>query len=84
MSGQSQQQRVFITAAAQGIGRGIARAFVAAGARVHICDIDQDALNAMAAESDQISCSLTDVGMKLRSKPSSVKVLSNWAALMCW
>lgn len=62
MSGQSQQQRVFITAAAQGIGRGIARAFVAAGARVHICDIDQDALNAMAAESDQISCSLTDVG----------------------
>ena len=56
------QQRVFITAAAQGIGRGIARAFVASGARVHICDIDQQALDAMAAESEQISCSLTDVG----------------------
>mgnify|MGYP000138529506 CR=1 FL=1 len=62
MSEMSQQQRVFITAAAQGIGRAIARGFIAAGARVHICDIDQDALNAMAEESDQISCSLTDVG----------------------
>jgi NAD(P)-dependent dehydrogenase (short-subunit alcohol dehydrogenase family) len=40
------QQRVIITAAASGIGRVIAAAFVGRGDRVHICDIDQDALSA--------------------------------------
>lgn len=37
-------QRVIITAAAAGIGRSIAAAFVAGGARVHICDVDTNAL----------------------------------------
>jgi NAD(P)-dependent dehydrogenase (short-subunit alcohol dehydrogenase family) len=36
--------RVMITAAATGIGRAIARAFHADGARVHICDVNEDAL----------------------------------------
>lgn len=38
------QQRVMITAAADGIGRSIAKAFAAEGARVHICDVNDKAL----------------------------------------
>jgi NAD(P)-dependent dehydrogenase (short-subunit alcohol dehydrogenase family) len=41
-------QRVLITAGASGIGREIARAFAANGARVFVCDIDADALAAFA------------------------------------
>lgn len=37
-------QRVMITAAADGIGRAIAEAFAATGARVHICDVNEEAL----------------------------------------
>lgn len=36
--------RVIVTAAAAGIGREVARAFVHEGARVHICDVDRTAL----------------------------------------
>ena len=37
-------QRVIITAAAAGIGRVIAEAFIAQGARVHLCDVNDAAL----------------------------------------
>jgi NAD(P)-dependent dehydrogenase (short-subunit alcohol dehydrogenase family) len=37
-------QRVMITAAADGIGRAIAKAFAAEGAKVHICDVNDEAL----------------------------------------
>ena len=40
----SVQQRVVITAAAAGIGRAIAAAFHGAGAVVHLCDVDETAL----------------------------------------
>ena len=43
-------QRVLITAGAAGIGREFARAFAATGARVFVCDIDNDALDAIAKE----------------------------------
>lgn len=39
-------QRVLITAAATGIGRSIAEAFVRGGANVHICDVNQAAVDA--------------------------------------
>ncbi len=42
-------QRVIITAAAGGIGRAIAEAFVAAGATVHLCDVDEVALEEVRA-----------------------------------
>ena len=35
-------QRVLITAGAAGIGREFARAFAANGAKVFVCDIDDD------------------------------------------
>jgi NAD(P)-dependent dehydrogenase (short-subunit alcohol dehydrogenase family) len=43
-------QRVLITAGAAGIGREFARAFAATGARVFVCDIDANALDAIAKE----------------------------------
>ena len=39
--------RVLVTAGAGGIGRVIAQTFVEHGARVHVCDVDQDALRAL-------------------------------------
>jgi NAD(P)-dependent dehydrogenase (short-subunit alcohol dehydrogenase family) len=43
-------QRVLVTAGASGIGKEIARAFVATGAEVCVCDIDTKALAAVASE----------------------------------
>lgn len=54
-------QRVIITAGAAGIGLAIARAFQAAGAQVHICDNDAEALAAIAASDPEIGTGLADV-----------------------
>ncbi|MCB0082872.1 MAG: SDR family oxidoreductase [Caldilineaceae bacterium] len=53
--------RVLVTAAASGIGRTIAQAFVENGARVHICDINSDDLQSCAAELPNIGTSKADV-----------------------
>ena len=42
--------RVVVTAGAAGIGRAITRTFLEHGARVHICDVDDKALQDLAAE----------------------------------
>jgi NAD(P)-dependent dehydrogenase (short-subunit alcohol dehydrogenase family) len=54
-------QRVLVTAGAGGIGRAIAMAFVSAGARVHVCDIDESALDALRAQQPGISTSVCDI-----------------------
>ena len=54
--------RVVITGAATGIGRTVAERFVEAGAGVHICDIDADALAAAEEDVPGISATLADVG----------------------
>lgn len=43
-------QRVLVTAGASGIGREIARAFAANGAKVFVCDIDSKGLETLAQE----------------------------------
>jgi NAD(P)-dependent dehydrogenase (short-subunit alcohol dehydrogenase family) len=53
--------RVLVTAGAGGIGLEIARAFVAEGARVHICDVDAKALRALAKSDPKITRSKADV-----------------------
>jgi NAD(P)-dependent dehydrogenase (short-subunit alcohol dehydrogenase family) len=53
--------RVIITAAAAGIGRSIAEAFDATGARVHICDVDERALVAFRELHPHIPASLVDL-----------------------
>ena len=54
-------QRVLVTAGAGGIGRAIATAFASAGARVHACDIDAQALNDLRAQVPGITTSVCDV-----------------------
>jgi NAD(P)-dependent dehydrogenase (short-subunit alcohol dehydrogenase family) len=53
--------RVLVTAGAAGIGQAIARGFVAEGARVHICDVDEMALSALAASDPVITSTACDV-----------------------
>jgi NAD(P)-dependent dehydrogenase (short-subunit alcohol dehydrogenase family) len=53
-------KRVAITAAASGIGRAIAEAFLADGARVRVCDADPAAAAAAAAQG--IEAAVVDVG----------------------
>jgi NAD(P)-dependent dehydrogenase (short-subunit alcohol dehydrogenase family) len=53
--------RVLITAGAGGIGLVTANAFLAEGARVHVCDIDQEALANLAINAPGATGSLCDV-----------------------
>lgn len=53
--------RVLVTAGAAGIGREIARSFVEEGARVHVCDVDEEALGAIADSNPAITRSKADV-----------------------
>ena len=63
-------QRVLITAAASGIGLAIARRFVGDGHRVHICDVNPQAVEAARATLLGAGCSVTDVG-----QPKQVEAL---------
>ncbi|WP_430295926.1 SDR family oxidoreductase [Sinomonas sp. B1-1] len=54
-------QRVLITAGAGGIGLAVAKAFVAQGARVHISDINADAVAKIVAENPGVTGSVGDV-----------------------
>ena len=54
-------QRVMITAAADGIGKAIARAFAAEGAKVHICDVNEAALAKFRDEFPDIAASRVNV-----------------------
>src|SRR5215210_987724 len=53
--------KVLVTAGAGGIGLEIARTFIAEGARVHVCDVDQKALRALAQNDPKITASKADV-----------------------
>src|ERR1700704_5723389 len=57
--------RVLVTAGASGIGLATARAFAREGARVHVCDVDQAALKAIAASAPAIVQSICDVADRI-------------------
>ena len=61
-------QRVLVTAGASGIGLAVAEAFASDGARVHVGDVDADALRRTTAASEGISGSVCDV-----SDPDAVR-----------
>lgn len=56
--------RVLVTAGAGGIGLEIARAFMAEGARVHVCDVDAAALAALATSDPGVTYSKADVSSR--------------------
>jgi NAD(P)-dependent dehydrogenase (short-subunit alcohol dehydrogenase family) len=53
--------RVLITGGASGIGLAIAKAFVSTGARVHVCDVDPKAIDAVSTVSPSITGTRADV-----------------------
>jgi NADP-dependent 3-hydroxy acid dehydrogenase YdfG len=68
-------QRVLVTAGASGIGREIARAFVAIGAKVFVSDIDPKGLEALSHGIDGVNTKVCD-----NSKRSDVEALIPVAA----
>jgi NAD(P)-dependent dehydrogenase (short-subunit alcohol dehydrogenase family) len=71
-------QRVLVTAGASGIGREIARAFAATGAKVFVCDIDAHALDAFAEELPGLATAVCDVAKRHDIEhmvPAAIKAL---------
>ena len=56
-----QNSRVIITAAATGIGRVTAEMFLAAGARVEVCDVDEPGLKGFKSGHPAVGVTVTDV-----------------------
>jgi NAD(P)-dependent dehydrogenase (short-subunit alcohol dehydrogenase family) len=54
--------RVLVTAGASGIGLAIARAFIAEGAAVYVCDIDEQALSKLAKTAAGVRSGRCDMG----------------------
>ena len=54
-------QRIIITAAGAGIGRVIASRFADAGAQIHVCDVDDDALHQLSSSCPGIKAARVDV-----------------------
>ena len=57
----SKGRRVVVTAGGGGIGLIIAQAFVAAGDRVHVCDVDADAVERVTRDNPAITGSVCDI-----------------------
>ncbi len=53
--------RVLVTAGANGIGLAIARAFAGEGAKVHVCDVDTEALAALKTSDPMLTQTVCDV-----------------------
>jgi NAD(P)-dependent dehydrogenase (short-subunit alcohol dehydrogenase family) len=78
-------QRVLVTAGASGIGREIARAFAAAGAKLFVCDIDAKALEALKAELPGLGTTVCDVSRRgdiERMVPEAVAALGGLDVLV--
>lgn len=56
--------RVMVSAGADGIGLEIARAFVREGARAHVCDVDENALDSLAHSDPSLTWTRCDVASR--------------------
>ena len=76
-----QGKRVVVTAGAQGIGLAITEAFVAAGAQVHICDVNEDFLAAAKSRFPQVTQSRTDVSSEPQVDAMFAELTARWGGL---
>jgi NAD(P)-dependent dehydrogenase (short-subunit alcohol dehydrogenase family) len=74
-------QRALVTAGAQGIGLAITEALLQQGAEVHICDVDQTALNKTKAQYPQVHTSHTDVGNEDQVLSMFAEIQKRWGQL---
>jgi len=74
-------QRALVTAGAQGIGLAITEALLQQGAEVHICDVDQAALNKTKTQYPQVHISHTDVGNEAQVLSMFAVVQRRWGQL---
>ena len=74
-------KRVVVTAGAQGIGLAITEAFVAAGAEVHICDVNDDFLAAVKSRLPGVSQSRTDVSNEAQVDAMFAALSARWGGL---
>lgn len=74
-------KRVLVTAGAQGIGLAIAEAFVAAGAQVHICDVNDGFLASAKKKLPQVSQSRTDVSSESQVDAMFAELAARWGGL---
>ncbi|HEY9274525.1 SDR family oxidoreductase [Achromobacter sp.] len=81
MSNSLQGKHVLVTAGAQGIGLAIARRFLEAGAEVHVCDVDEAACKAAAAEHPRLGVSLTDVSSEAQVQAMFGELTKKWGKL---
>jgi NAD(P)-dependent dehydrogenase (short-subunit alcohol dehydrogenase family) len=75
-------KRVVVTAGAQGIGLAIAEAFVIAGAQVHICDVNQEFLDAAKRQFPGISQSRTDVADAAQVEAMFADLRVKWGGVL--
>lgn len=69
--------KVIITAGAGGIGKAAVQAFLDEGAKVFICDIDPDALDAVSAERPEVGTCICDVSDEA-SVDAMIEVAVKW------
>jgi NAD(P)-dependent dehydrogenase (short-subunit alcohol dehydrogenase family) len=73
--------RVLVTAGAGGIGLAIARRFASEGAKVHVCDVDEMALSALAKSDPAITRSRCDVSDRAAVKKLFEEAVSQLGGL---
>ena len=75
--------RVMVSAGANGIGLEIARAFVRVGARVHVCDVDEAALDMLRDSDPTLTQSVCDVSERHDVARLFDAALANLGGLDC-
>lgn len=76
-----QGQRVLVTAGASGIGLAIVQRFLQAGAQVHLCDVDAQAVEAVRQAHPEVSASVTDVSNEEQVLAMFEQLRQRWGAL---
>lgn len=74
-------QRVVVTAGAQGIGLAISETFVSAGAKVHLCDVNPEFIASARTKLPTVTTSLTDVSNEDQVRAMFADLEQRWGAL---